>query len=551
VAKDYCAIALEYARAVVAGEIPACRWVQLACDRQLNDLSRSGWRYRFDEERASHVCRFIELLPHIKGEWAGQNISLEPWQIFELTTVFGWVDADGYRRFKTVYEEVPRKNAKSTKTSGVGLYLLTADGEAGAEVYSAATTRDQAKIVWQDAYQMVNRCPGIRVRFGAQTSANAVYVEETASSFKALSRDQGGNLDGLNIHGALVDEFHAHKTREVYDVLETGTGARRQPLIWLITTAGFNRAGICYEIRGYVTKVLQRVVEDEEFFGIIYTIDDDDDWTDPAVWAKANPNWGVSVNPQDIERKARKAMETPSAVNNFLTKHLNVWVNAATAWMDMLAWDRCGDPALSIEDFEGEECHIAVDLASKTDIAALNITFRRGNEYYGFNRFYLNEEAAEESDNSQYSGWARRGKLILTPGNVTDYDQIENDIRDLAGKYKVLSVAYDEWQAQQLANHLMDDGLPMVKYRQGFSTMNEPMREMEAAIIADRYHHDGCEVMAWMMSNVLAAQGPNDTIRPTKEKNQPVKIDGPVAQIMAIGRWLTVAPPKKPSLMYL
>ncbi|TNE75501.1 MAG: terminase large subunit [Gammaproteobacteria bacterium] len=543
--RDYCEIAKQYANDVVDGRIIACKYVQLACHRQLSDLKKTDFPYFFDEERASHVCRFIELLTHIKGEWSGSQILLEPWQIFILTTVFGWVDEQGRRRFKTVYTEVPRKNAKSTITSGVGNYLLAADNEPGAEVYSAATTRDQAKIVWQDAKRMADRSRGLQVRFGVATSAHSIFVEHTASSFKPLSRDQGGNLDGLNVHGGLIDELHAHKTREVWDVIETGTGARRQPLLWGITTAGFNRAGICYEQRTYVVRILTGQAVDEEYFGIIYTIDEDDDWTDEQSWIKANPNWGVSVNPDDIRRKARKAMEMQSATNNFLTKHLNVWVNAATAWMDMIAWERCGDPGLTIDQFAGENCHISVDLSTKRDIAALNITFRRiidGEEhYYAFTRSYLPEEAVTDGRNSQYSGWQRMGRLIATPGNVTDIGQIEDDIRDLAKNHNVVSVAYDEWQAQYLANRLMDDGMPMVNYRHTVANMSEPMKTWDALVVEGRYHHDGCPVMTWMVSNVVAHLDAKDNIYPRKEFYEN-KIDGPVAQIMSIGRWLVDKP---------
>lgn len=542
--RDYVAIAAEYRRAVIAGEIPACLYVRQACERQARDLERAAageFRWRFDAERARRICRFIELLPHIKGEWARERrlITLEPWQVFILTTVFGWVDADGFRRFKTVYEEVPRKNAKSTKTSGVGLYLLAADGEEGAEVYSAATTRDQAKIVWQDAKRMADRSPGLQRRFGVESSAHAVFVEHTGSAFKALSRDQGGNLDGLNVHGGLIDELHAHKTREIVDVIETGTGARRQPLLWLITTAGFNRSGICYEQRSYAIKVLSGAVVDEEYFGIIYTVDAEDLedigrlLTDPAIWRKANPNWGVSVNPDDIARKARKAREMAAAQNNFLTKHLNVWVNADTAWMDMAAWERCGDPTLRAEDFSAERCAGAADLASKIDIASVAYVFEREGHYYGFVRNYLNEEAVEDGRNSQYGGWARQGRLIVTPGNVTDYGLIEDDIRDDAKLLQISEFGFDPWQAEHLRQRLAEDGLNTVEFRQTVANMSEPMKLLQALVLEGKFHHDGCPVLTWMVSNVVCHTDAKDNIYPRKEFPEN-KIDGVIALIMAL-----------------
>lgn len=537
VIKDYCKTAREYAAQVVSGEIVACKFVINACQRQIDDLTRDDFGYTFDEAKANRVCAFVELLPHIKGEWARAKrlLEIEPWQIFILTTIFGWVDSLGYRRFKTVYTEIPRKNAKSTLSSGVALYLLAADGEEGAEIYSAATTRDQARIVWQDAKRMAERTAGLSKHFGVETAAHSVHVTKTASWFKALSRDQGGNLDGLNTHGCIIDELHAHKTREIFDVIETSTGARRQPLLWLITTAGFNRAGICYEQRAYTIKFLNGVSVDEEYFGIIYTIDDDDDWTDPEVWQKANPNWGVSVNPEDIRRKARKAVEMVAAQNNFLTKHLNMWVNADTAWMDMRAWARCGQTELMLEDFTGCECFVACDLASKKDIASVAILFQKSNLYYLFVKNYLNSDAIENSTNSQYMGWARENWLIETDGNITDYEVIEDDLKELAKNYDVKEIAFDPFQASYIGQRLAKEGIPIVDYGATVANFSQPMKELEALIIQDRLRHECSPVMEWMISNTVAHMDKKDNIFPNKEFHNN-KIDGTVAAIMAMGR---------------
>jgi len=536
--RNYVAIATKYAKQVVSGKIDACLYVKQACQRQLDDLKKEkkAWKYSFDHERAEHICRFIEKLPHIKGKWARDRkpITLEPWQIFNLTTFFGWVDEFGIRRFKTNYTEVPRKNAKSTMTSGVALYCLAADGEEGAEVYSAATTREQAKIVWHDAKHMVERTTGLQMRFGVDTSSNSIFVENTASSFKPLSRDQGGNHDGLNISCGIIDELHAHKTREIFDVIETGTGSREQPILWLITTAGSNRSGICYEQRSYTIKILSGVVEDDEYFGIIYTLDKDDDWTNPNNWAKANPNWGISVNPEDIARKARKAMEMSSAQNNFKTKHLDLWVNADTAWMDMVSWENCADPSLAIEQFKGKPCWLAIDLASKIDIACVAIVFKEDEKHTGFLLNYLPEEAAEEEKNSQYSGWAKDELITITPGNVTDYGYIEEDLRELAAKYDIQQVGYDPWQSSYLATRLAEEGLPMVEYRNTVQNMSEPMKEFEALVVSGNFKHDGNVVFNWMISNVVAHTDAKDNIYPRKEFPEN-KIDGPVAMIMALG----------------
>ncbi len=534
--KDYLKIAESYAKKVAKGKIVACEYVRQACQRYLNNLKRDDWQYQLDAKKAAKACKFIELLPHIKGELAKQKklITLEPWQVFIVVNIFGWVDKDtGLRRFKMAYICVPRKNGKSTFASGIMLYLLTVDGEAGAEVYSTATTKDQARIVFDDAKRMVEKCPGLRKHTGVKTSAHSVYVENTASVFKALARDQGGNLDGLNVHGACNDELHAHKTREVYDVIETGTGSRSQPLILNITTAGFNRAGICYEIQSYVAKILSGAVDDDSVFGVIFTIDEDDDWTDPAVWEKANPNWDVSVKPDDIARLCKKAMEMPSAQNNFLTKRLNVWVNAATAWLNMVKWDE-QKTDLKLEDLQGCRAWLALDLASKTDLSVIGIMIEKDGKKYCFAKCYVPEETAENNPNSQYSGWIRRGYLIATDGNVIDYERIENDLRDLCDAFDVQQIAFDPWQAQSMMQSLDKDNYPVVEYPMRVSTISEPMKEFEAGILKGDIYHEDNPCLDWQMSNVVAKEDANENIYPRKEFPEN-KIDAPVTLIMCQG----------------
>ncbi|QQP93548.1 terminase large subunit (plasmid) [Skermanella sp. TT6] len=539
--------ALKYARDVVAGKIPACKWVVLACQRHLDDLKKAkskAFPYRFDEEKAARVCRFVENLKHIKGPLAGVNIQLEPWQLFITTAVYGWVFKDGprkdKRRFRRVYIECPRGNGKSAWTSPLALYMTAADGEGGAEVYSAATTRDQAKIVWATARQMAERSPGLMSALGVQTAAHSIHVLKSASKFEALSAE-GNNLDGLNIHFGCIDELHAHRTRAVYDVIETGIGKRDQSLLWCITTAGSDRSGICYEVRTFCTKVLDGVAQDDSQFAIIYTIDDDDDWTSEKSWQKANPNWNVSVMPEIIGQLATKAMAMPSAQNNFLTKHLNVWVSANSSWMDMRAWDRCADPTLDIADFEGDPCVMAVDLASKTDIAAISRLFWRDidgvRHYYLFNQCYLPEDAVTDGRNSQYSGWEIEGRLKTTMGDVLDFTTIEEDILEDAQRFEVREIAYDPWQATQLSQRLMAEGAACIEYKPTVLNFSEPMKELDALIRQGRLHHDGDPVLAWMMSNVVCHVDNKDNIYPRKERIEN-KIDGVVSAIMALGRAL-------------
>lgn len=549
-ATSYATTARRYAEAVVAGDIVACRWVRLACQRQLGDLARfkgKGSPFRWNpkltdrEGRAfypvDNVCGFVERLPHVKGPLADTPISLEPWQVFILSTAFGWVKADGKRRFRRVYVEVPRGNAKSTLSSAVGLYMLTADGEGGAEVYSLATTRDQARIVFGDAQAMARKSPGFRSRFGVGVGAHNMHVLSTGSKFEALSAE-GSTLDGLNVHLGCIDELHAHKTRSVYDVVETGTGKRDNSLLWVITTAGSNRSGICYEVRTFVTKVLQGLVADDTQFGVIYGLDEGDDWTTEAALVKANPNWGVSVRPEVLLPLQAKAMQLPSATNNFKTKHLDEWVNADTAWMDMRAWDACSVPDLTLDDFAGARCWIGLDLASKTDIAALVLVFEHpeiAGAYVVFGRYWLPEDTVSTSPNSQYSGWARSGRLTVTPGNVIDFGWIEAELLDFASRFDLQAVGYDPFQATQLSTRMLAEGLPMVEVRPTVLNFSEPMKTLEALVLQRKLAHDGDPVLAWMASNVVAHLDNKDNIYPKKERPEN-KIDGVVALITALSR---------------
>lgn len=554
----YVARATAYAQAVVAGEIPACKWTIRACERQLNDLQRESadeaWPYRFDEEAASRPCEFLEMLPHIKGKWArdGLLVQLEGWQCFIVTTVFGWVHKQtGLRRYREGYVEVPRKNAKSTLSAGLLLYMLTADGEMGAEVYSAATTKDQARIVFDDARSMAQRTPDLRT-LGLAIMQHRLTVAAT-SSFAAPLAAEGSTLDGLNVHFACVDEVHAHKTRAVYDVLDTARGAREQSLLWLITTAGTNRSGICYERRTHATKILDRAVKDPAVFAVIYTIDPEDDPFVETSWAKANPNWGVSVLKDDMESAARKAEAMPSALSNFLTKRLNVWVNGESPWMDMRAWERAGTLGLGIseQDFEGEKCWIGLDLAQKKDFAAKVKVFQRLDTWHVFVRLYLNEMAVEESGNAHLSGWARQGYVQVTEGDVTDFNVVAEDLRKDCRLHQVEEIAFDPALSMYFAAQLIDEGLPMVEITQRAVFFTPALIQVENLVTEGLLAHDGNPVMTWMVSNLVVKESKfNELKSPTKERPEN-KIDGPLAMLMALGRALAVSRTPEPTVHVL
>jgi len=564
---DHVAEAVDYAHDVVAGLVPACKWVKAACQRQIDDLaafaSDPAYPFEFRPDLADRVIRYIELLRHVKGKWGGELIKLEPWQKFSLVCVFGWVrKADGTRRFRTVYEEVPRKNAKTTKLAGIGLYMLTADDEWGAEIYSAATTRDQAKIVFEIAQQMTRADGAFRNRFGVAAFSHSLAVKDTASKFVPLSAE-GSSLDGLNVSCALVDELHAHKTRTVHDTLDSGTGARAQPLVWKITTAGSNRAGVCYDQRAYLVKILNstlkrhggmgykvagNAVDDDSFWGIIYTIDDGDDEFDETTWRKANPNYGISVDPLDMQRMATVAKAQASSLAEFRTKRLNVWVNADSAWMNMLQWDACADYSLREEAFHGKPCVAALDAAFKKDLFAKLKLFRDGERIVVFGRYYVPHAMLSRPGMEHLAAWVQEGWIRTTPGEVLDIRAVREELvgdesSGLKGdlqRFDLTEVGFDPAQLTQFAGEMMEQGVPMVEIRPLVLSFSPAMKELEEIVAARRLVHNGDPVLAWMIANVVCHRDAKDNIYPRKERADD-KIDGAIALIMGLSRLLTPA----------
>lgn len=538
---DYVDKAKRYITKVLDGKIPACRWVKFACLRQKQDLERkksSKFPYHFDRKRANKPCKFIECLCHVKGPKAGECIHLEDWQCFIITTIFGWVDDNGYRRFSQAYIEVGRGNGKSTFCSGIGLYMLCADGELGADIYSFATTRDQARIVFDDALAMARGNKDLQRYYGLTPLNNSMVIIGTNSKFLPKSAD-AGTLDGLNTHLGIIDELHAHKTRKVYDVVNSSTSKRSQSLIFTITTAGYILDGICMERRRTVGHVLDGSVIDEALFGIIYTIDEDDDWQSEISLKKANPNWGISVNPKQIMSELISAKLNTSAQKEYLTKHLDVWVNSDHQWLKMEHYRQCIDSSLKESDFYGEYAIYGLDLASKLDISALiRLHWREIDgviHYYVFPYFYLPADAVHSSDNSQYEGWAKDEYIQTTDGPITDLNALQEWIAEDVKQYSVLSVAYDPMQATQMSQNLLGDGVPMVELAQNLKNMSEPMKQVQALIYTGRLHIADNPVMHWMASNVVCHTDAKENIYPRKEKVQN-KIDGMVALIMAINQ---------------
>lgn len=524
----------KYARDVVSGKIAACLHVRQACQRHLNDLAASkskSYRWTFNKEKAQEICEFIELQVHVKGKWAGEYIRLEPWQCFIECCIFGWVDKKtGLRRFAEAFILVPRKNGKSVLAAGTGNYMFLADGEAGAEVYSGATSEKQAWEVFRPAKLMIEKSPGFKDFFGVEVFAKSMYHPEKASRFEPVIGKPG---DGSSPYCPIVDEYHEHDTSDLFDTMLTGMGSRDQGLIFTISTAGTNKAGPCGIYFDQCSKILAGTIQNERVFAIMYGVDKDDDWTDIENWKKANPNFGVSVNEDYLIQQLETAKQNPSKQNIIRCKHLNQWLTVDTAWMDILKLAKCADPTLIPEKCKHMRCVGGLDLASKIDLAAKVVLFFDNTDYYAFGQYYSPRATVEKPQNQHYQTWELEERLNVCEGEIIDFELIKDDVRDDCRNYEVECVAYDPWQATQLAGELTKEEITMVEVRAGALSFSEPMKELEAAIYSGRFHYNGDPVLTWMFSNVVAHYDKKENIYPNKTRNEN-KIDGVVALIMAM-----------------
>lgn len=539
-----------YARAIVSGKIPACIQVRQACQRHLDNLAEStkpgnSYPYKFDKNKSERILDFAQQMKHVKGKWAGQFFQLEPWQCFFLGVSFGWVrKEDGFRRFREIYSEIPRKNSKSTMAAIIGLYMFAMDGEQGAEVYSAATSEAQAFEIFRPAWKMTKNAPDFKECFnisqgGSDKNPGNIYSMTTGSRFETVIGKPG---DGSSPHAWLLDEFHEAKTEESYDTGKTGMGARSQPLMVVITTAGTNTAYPCYALRKNCEKVLSGELVNEELFALIYTIDPEDNWTDINTWRKANPNYGVSIYADFLESQRKTAIQDPRKQNIIKCKHLNMWSNAGDAWMNMVEWNQCYDPEINIEQFHGKPVFIGLDLASKIDIAAKIYVFKKGEVYYVFSQYYIPEDRTFDEEHAHYAGWVHEGYIEATPGSRIDIDAIQESIKQDAKDFGLAGsengsgeICNDPWNAQQLITNLIAENIACVEISQTVSMLSEPMKEIEALVKAGNLRHDGNPVTNWMIANVCCRVDKKDNIFPFKEGNEN-KIDGAVALITAMAR---------------
>lgn len=526
-----------YAQQVHSGDILTCEFVQLAVDRYYRDMDNAldkGWY--FDRKAAQRAISFIERLKHTKGQWAGLRFKLEPWQQFIIWNIFGWKMADGTRRFRYAYVEIARKNGKTALSAGIGLYMLFADGESRPEVYSAATVKDQARICFSDAVEIVKATD---LKNYLTPYRNSIVYELKGGMMKPLSSDYGTH-DGLNPSCGIIDEFHAHKDSGMFDVIKSAFGARKQPLMFIITTAGFNKAGACYAYRDNVIKILRGINEDDTLFGIIYTMDANEEWDNPQMWIKSNPNLGVSLFPNYLEDQVNDAKNRPEAVRNVMTKNVNLWVDAEKTWILDDAWMKCVGTT-EIEDLRGCECWGGLDLSNVSDITAFVLIFHENDKFQLLPFFWIPEEKMLEKirkENINYDLWVKAGFVKVTSGNVLDYEFVKADILQIVEIYDLQSSAYDRWNSSQTIIDLQNEGMECNPFGQGYGSMSAPSKEFEKLVLSEKIEHFGNPVLRWMLSSTLIKTDPAGNIKPDKEKSVQ-KIDGIVASIMALGEWMT------------
>ena len=482
----------------------------------------------FDEEAALHAVRFIEELEHTTGEYAGRNFKLESWQSFIVWCLFGF-KSNGVRRFTRAYVEVPRKNGKSTFSSAIMLYGLLVDDEPAAQVYSAATKLEQAMMVFGESVRVCQNVGWLAEAVAVNNSANNRRIVYGQSIYRPLEWNPN-KQDGLNTHFAVIDEYHAHPNDELYNVLRNSMGARRQPLLFTITTAGFNKESPCFKHRNYCTSVLDGSIIDESLFSVIYTLDEGDDWTDSSNWRKANPNWGVSVYPRQLEQALTEAKEFVSKEVEFKTKLLNVWTDTALTWIPDFDWKACD----GLGDLGGI-CFGGLDLATTGDFCAFSLFWPNSGALKTW--YFLPEESIKrrkDSAGQSIRQWVADGAIIATEGNVTDYNYIKAKICELSTKFDIKDIAFDRYNSSQLVIELQNEGLSLFSFGQGFVSMSAPTMELERLVKERQIKHEGNPVTRWQMGNIMLRTDPAGNIKIDKAKSGD-KVDGPVSIVMALG----------------
>ena len=549
--RNYLEIANQYCADVLSGDKRATgKLEKAAVNRFISDIKRQktdiSFDYHLDADRAIHACEFIEKLHHVKGKLARTNLIMEPWQVFVVVNLFGWVDSNDIRRFTHSYIEIAKKNGKSTFAAGIGLYMLAGDGEEGSEVYAAATNYDQAKIVWADAKQMVNINKPLQQHFGIGFTQYEIRVPEKNSVFMPLATDKEGSKDGKNVHCGILDEIHAHKDSSTYDIISDGIISREEPLIFGITTAGNNRTGVCWRERTTVVGILQKKIKLERYFGIIFTLDARDDWKDPKNWPKANPSMGISFNQNYLMDKFKTVLESPSKEAMFRQKSLSQWVGAADGWIPQASWDKCFDPNMPRVRFKNAPKFGGGDLASKMDLAGFvewQPQVEDGVVYWHvFSKQYINSRVVNtakaingEKRVDDYIDWERNGWLTVTEGNTTDFNKIQSDVIESHHESPYFEFGFDGFKADQFGQNLIEAEINAVEIPMRVQPLDPAMRWIEVLIAEGRLRHNGDPCLAWGVTNIVVAPDNNNNIFPRKS-NAEMKIDPGLGMIIAAAR---------------
>lgn len=530
--------ALTYAEEVVSGEIPAGRLARLACERFLRDVANEdpAFPWVLDQEKAERAHRFISKLRHVDGKLGAQgaHIHLEPWQVFFVVNVFGWVHGEtGARRFMYVYLEVARGNGKSLLISAIGLYLAFADGVYGARVYAAATSEEQARIVYNSAKELADKVPEMKSALGVETMVKGMYQRRTNSEFEPIAAIP---RDGKRVYAALYDELHEAKDQALWNSLTQSMGKIPDAVTIAITTAGYDLTSFCYRQRSDVVAILEQEVEDERTFGIIYCADPGDDWREEEAILKANPNLHVSVSLDTILAERNKALRDPYVEYTYKTKRLCYWVNAQSGFYNLSLWEAASRPALDILGLAGGEWHLGADLASKQDLAALVAACEIEDVVHVWSHFYIPRAAVMKAHDLPYQQWADMGHITITEGAVTDFGYIERDVIRLAKKLKVKSVTFDPMNATQTLVNLQRARVPVIELRTTVANMNEPMAESSALLASERVIHSGNPIMNLHIANTQAYVDRGGRMKPEKPKDPAKKIDGVIGWLNALSR---------------
>lgn len=539
---DYVAIAIAYAEEAAEDRKGkrVGKWVRLAARRFLKDLKRAQGKrppFYWSPEQACVACAFLEELPHVEGKWATETLRLEPAQLFFVCQLFGFRNLAGGRRFTSALFAVARKNAKSTLIAGILLYVFCVESEPGAQIFTAATTGDQARIVWNFAKRMVERTATLRRQYQVEPFANAIARYATHGTFKPINA-KASTQDGLNPSALCFDELHAHKSHDLLNVLQSAAGARENPLFLYTTTEGYETPGPWPETREFAKRVLQGLLEAEHFLALYYAVDDKDEDFDERVWIKANPLIGSNpVLAAAIRKDAIEAKAMPGRLAEFRIKRLNRQASAANTWINLIKWKRCGQP-VAPDELVGQRCWGGLDLASTTDMNAWWLLWQVEGDWYAWGRYWVPEEAAHQRTVRgavPYAAWIEAGFITRTGGEVADQDAIRDAVIADCAKFSPIEIGYDPWNAAQLAKELVDAGVPLVPFVQGAKSYHPAMTAFEAAYTAGRLHHGGNPVLTWNASNLVPRYDANMNMAPDRRRSAD-KIDGMVALLMAFGR---------------